>query len=87
MTTHTELSVFSPAEAEEQLLVNGSVLVRSQDGIWQLSWLDEVMDSRSPGVVGPSSSDVSLTHINTSQHTQSHIGSLLSRTLLYTQYE
>lgn len=41
-TAGTELSVFSPPVAEKQLLVKGSVLVRSQDGIWQLPGFDEV---------------------------------------------
>lgn len=38
----SELSVFSPSVAEKQLPMKGSVLERSQDGMWQPSRLDEV---------------------------------------------
>lgn len=37
-----ELSAFSPSVAEKQLLMKGSVLVRSHDRIWQLPGLDAV---------------------------------------------
>lgn len=37
-----ELHVHSPSVAEQQLLVQGPVLLRGRDGIWQLVRFDEV---------------------------------------------
>lgn len=41
--TDAKLNVFSPSPTEQQLLMKSSALSRGQDGIYQLSWSDEVI--------------------------------------------